>query len=314
MAEKISKLSVFQEHADELSETDFHYDVKTDTYTICSRGFDRKNEKIISVNSLEDLLKRYRKIHIADGDILMINGEKIRIDGIRENAFSTCTALDSLIISDGITIGTCFNTFKGCNELEYLYYSNGGYCGGWNCGDGRGPVTDMTYSGLKCKTLETTLGCCEQPFWRTIGGSLEKLIIRETNRFNSNVDEYCPKLKTIVCYSTTPPFTGHARSPYVYSSAGCYITFESWQWSTITLYVPRESLEKYYFDRVWGEIDNIYAIDEMPTTSTNNTSTSINFITNSVTEDDVWYSLNGTKVDKPTKGVYIKNGKKYVIK
>ena len=83
MAEKISKLSVFQEHADELSETDFHYDVKTDTYTICSRGFDRKNEKIISVNSLEDLLKRYRKIHIADGDILMINGEKINPDTLQ---------------------------------------------------------------------------------------------------------------------------------------------------------------------------------------------------------------------------------------
>ena len=52
---------------------------------------------------------------------------------------------------------------------------------------------------------------------------------------------------------------------------------------------------------------NIYAIDEMPTTS-------IDFVTNSVTEDDVWYSLNGTKVEKPTKGVYIKNGKKYAIK
>ena len=247
-----------------------------------------------------------------------INGEEFGVGRIREEAFSTCVSLDSLIISDGIMLGNCFNTFKGCNELEYLYYSNGGYCGGWNCGDGRGPVTDMTYAYLKCKTFETTLGCCEQPFWRTIGGSLEKLIIRETNRFNSNVDEYCPKLKTIVCYSTTPPFTGHARSRYVYSSGGCYITFESWQWSTITLYVPRESLEKYYFDKVWGELDNIYAIDEMPTTTTaderNNTSTSISFVTNSVTENDVYYSLDGTRVDKPTKGIYIKNGKKYIIK
>ena len=248
---------------------------------------------------------------------IMINGEKIRIDGIRENAFATCTSLDSLIISDGITIGNRPNTFKGCRPLEYLYYSNGGYMGKANWGDGRGQSHDMEYGDLACKTFETTLGCCEQPFWRKIGVSLEKLIIRETNRFCSNVDEYCPKLKTIVCYSTTPPFTCHARSPYVYSSARCYITFESWQWSTITLYVPRESLEKYYFDNVWGELDNIYAIDEMPTTTaneTNNTSTSINFVTNSVTENDVWYSLDGTRVDKPTKGIYIKNGKKYTIK
>jgi hypothetical protein len=239
-----------------------------------------------------------------------IDGKEVVVRGIRENAFSTCTSIDSLIISDGITIGNCHNTFKGCRELEYLYYSNGGYCGKANWLDGQGPVHDMEYYGLHCKTLETTLGCAEQPFWRTIGGSLEKLIIRDTNRFYSNVDEFCPNLKTIVCYSTTPPFTGHARSPYVYSGAGCYITFEPYQWSTITLYVPRESLEKYYFDRVWGEIDNIYAIDGM----NNDVSTSISSIPNNTNENGVWHSLNGTKIDKPTKGVYIKNGKKYIVK
>lgn len=240
---------------------------------------------------------------------ITIDGEEVSVGRIREEAFSTCVSLDSLIISDGIMLGNCFNTFKGCNELEYLYYSYNGYCGGWNCGDGRGPVTDMTYAYLKCKTLETTFGCMEQPFWRTIGISLEKLIIRETNKIGSSIDEYCPNLKTIVCYSTTPPFTSAARSRYTYTCAGGYITFNSNQWSTITLYVPRESLEKYYFDRVWGEIDNIYAIDEMKSVST-----SVNSVSNSVIEDNVWYSLNGTKVDNPTKGMYVKNGKKYIIK
>jgi hypothetical protein len=246
---------------------------------------------------------------------IMINGEKIRIDGIRENAFATCTSLDSLIICDGIFIGNCL-TFKGCRELKYLYYSNGGYCG---IVGGK----DVTYSYLSCKIFETALGCCEDAFWKAISGSLEKLIIRDTNRVNTRMD-YCGKLKTIVCYAANPPFTCAARSPYVYSSAGCYISFEPYQWSTVTLYVPRESLEKYYFDRVWGEIDNIYAIDEMSvideTDNTNNTyivsetnpTTSINTISNTIT-DDVWYSLNGIKVNKPTKGVYIKNGKKYII-
>ncbi len=219
---------------------------------------------------------------------ITIDGEEVSIGRIREMAFATCTSLDSLIISDGITIGNCFKTFKGCNELEYLYYSQGWYCGGWNCGDGRGPVTDMTYYGLKCKTLETTEGVTEQPFWRTIGESLEKLIIRDTNKVYSSMDEYCPNLKTIVCYSATPPFTGAAHSPYTYSCAGGYITFNSKQWSTITLYVPRESLEKYYFDRVWGEIDNIYAIDEM----NNDVSTSISSIPNNANENGGWYSLN----------------------
>lgn len=239
---------------------------------------------------------------------IIIDGKEVVVSGIRENAFSTCTSIDSLIISDGITIGNCHNTFKGCRELEYLYYSNGGYCGKANWWDGQGPVHDMEYYGLHCKTFETSLGCTEKPFWDAIKGSLEKIIIREANRCYTLMDE-CQNLKTIVCYATTPPYTNAAKSPNVYTCASGYITFGKNQWSTITLYVPRESLEKYYFDRVWGEIDNIYAIDEMVETPTSIVST-----TSSVITDNVWYSLNGTKIDNPTKGVYIKNGKKYIVK
>jgi len=31
-------------------------------------------------------------------------------------------------------------------------------------------------------------------------------------------------------------------------------------------------------------------------------------------ENDVYYNLQGQRVDKPTKGLYIKNGRKVVIK
>lgn len=79
MLRKIPKVSYFEEHLDTLSETDLHYDVKKDIWTICTRGFDKNNEKIISVSNIEDLKSRFRKIHIADGDILMINGEKVKI-------------------------------------------------------------------------------------------------------------------------------------------------------------------------------------------------------------------------------------------
>lgn len=233
---------------------------------------------------------------------LIVNGEETIVTGIREDAFSTCVCLDSLIISDGIWIND--NAFRGCKKLDYLYYSANGY-----------RSKNFSYYGLSCKTLET-FGIGEDAFWKTISSSLEKLVIKDTKTFHNRMD-YCVNLKTIVCYAIEPPYTQAAKSVSTYVG-GCYVSFESWQWATITLYVPRESLEKYYFDRVWGEIDNIYAIDEMPTTTTadetNNTSTSISFVTNSVTENDVWYSLDGTRVDKPTKGIYIKNGKKYVIK
>ena len=79
MTGKIPKVSFFEEHTDKLSETDFHYDVKSDTYTICTRCFDKNNEKIVSVDSVENLKQRFHKIYTADGDILMINGEKVEI-------------------------------------------------------------------------------------------------------------------------------------------------------------------------------------------------------------------------------------------
>ena len=266
---------------------------------------------------------RVQKVHKSNNKTIVIpskvpiekeqrtkwSGEELQVVGIGSEAFSECIYLDSLVISDGITIGDNPNTFKGCRPLEYLYYSNGGYRGLANWGDGLGPYHAMEYTGLSCKTFETSLGCAEKPFWTTIGKTLEKIIIRETNGVSTCMDSCCPCLKTIVCYAANPPYTRAAHSPNTYTCSNAYITFESWQWSTITLYVPRESLEKYYFDKVWGEIDNIYAIDEM-----NSATTSINSITNETMENDAWYTINGTKIDNPTKGIYIKNGKKYIIK
>ena len=181
--------------------------------------------------------------------MVSVNGEDVYVVGIREKAFCTCASLDSLIISDGVWIQD--NTFVGCNSLTYLCYSANGF-----------RSKDYSYSGLSCKVFETSNGVGEDGFWKNIATSLEKLIITGTGTFHNRMD-YCKNLKTIVCYSETPPYTQAARSVSVYSGGGCYISFEAYQWSAITLYVPRESLEKYYFDRVWGEIDNIYAIDEM---------------------------------------------------
>ena len=221
---------------------------------------------------------------------LTINGKEVRVQGINENAFETCVSLDSLIISNGVFISTY--SMVGCRDLDYLYYNFLG------CGSG----TNYKIRGLSCKTLETLYGVNLRGFWEAMSNSLEKLIIGENTNNVYNRMDWCKKLKTIICFSTTPPNTKGAEE------GGCWVSFESWQWPTVTLYVPRESLEKYYFDKVWGEIDNIYTIDEM-----DNETTSINSINNSTNLNNVWYSLDGVRVDKPTKGVYIKNGKKYIL-
>ena len=235
---------------------------------------------------------------------MMIDGKEVRITEIMPEAFSYCSSLDSLILSNGVRIGD--ETFIGCNELKYLYFD-------YNSSNG----SKMKFKGLTCKTLETSTGINSENFWKTVGASLEKIIIRDTKFIHTRMD-YCEKLKTIICYSLNPPLC--EATDY---NSNCLINFEEYQWSTITLYVPRESLENYYFDRVWGEIDNIYAIDEMKEetsisdyeeTTYNNETTSIRNIDGNTLKENVWYSLNGVKVNNPTKGFYIKNGKKYIVK
>lgn len=242
-----------------------------------------------------------------------INGENVHIGAIRENALAPCVSLDSLIISDGLYLSE--ETFIGCKPLEYLYYSSN--TSAWGSKN-----KYSYYPGLSCKTLETVCGVWEDTFWENVTETLEKLIIRETSDGIFARLRDCKQLKTIICYSSNPPSTGTTKTVYSYSgTCGCE-KFEDDQWSTITLYVPRESLEKYYFHRVWGEIDNIYALDEMNTNDAELASyninetiqtTSVNEIT--ITEiDNEWYTINGVKVDKPTKGIYVKNGKKYFFK
>lgn len=41
--------------------------------------------------------------------------------------------------------------------------------------------------------------------------------------------------------------------------------------------------------------------------------TAIKSINNNLQEDETYYSLNGVKVDNPSKGLYIKNGKKVIL-
>lgn len=233
-----------------------------------------------------------------------INGETGVVRDIRKNALAPCVSLDSLIISDGMYLHE--ETFKGCRKLEYLYYSSN--TGAWGSKN-----KYSWYPELSVKTLETTMGVAESAFWKSVDETLETLIIRDNSTFICSWISDCKKLKTIISYAVNPPKSISANDVYSYGGGCGKNKFTSEQWPTITLYVPRESLEKYYFHEVWGEIDNIYAIDEMEVIEKkNNTTTNIIFIQDDISDN--WYSVDGKKVDKPTKGIYVKNGQKYVIK
>ena len=79
---KIPNLTYFCEHAHPYSETDFHYSKKEDTVTICSMFRPQKEALEQYVSSGQDVLNCFKKVHIADGDVLMINGKEVDAEQI----------------------------------------------------------------------------------------------------------------------------------------------------------------------------------------------------------------------------------------
>lgn len=83
----------------------------------------------------------------------------------------------------------------------------------------------------------------------------------------------------------------------------CYITFDNY---TATLYVPIGAKEAYQTADYWKKFTNIVEMD-------------FTGIEDIPADDavrggkDVYYDLNGRVVNNPTKGIYIKNGKKVVL-
>lgn len=72
---KVKDVSIFECHRFPLSESNFHYSASKDTWTILGQ-YNYKG-KDIQVTTLKDLKRLYKKITIAKGDRLFINGVEI---------------------------------------------------------------------------------------------------------------------------------------------------------------------------------------------------------------------------------------------
>ena len=75
--DRVKHLSIFQDHLHVFGETSYIYNLKDDKWTLAAKYFDINEKCSKNVSNLEDLINFYRRIYIADGDELYINGEKI---------------------------------------------------------------------------------------------------------------------------------------------------------------------------------------------------------------------------------------------
>ena len=77
IAERVKYLTEFSIHKYEDSQTHYHYNTKTDTWTICSEYRKTDNSPQRAVNSLGTLKNAFEKISIAPGDRLFIGNKEI---------------------------------------------------------------------------------------------------------------------------------------------------------------------------------------------------------------------------------------------
>lgn len=75
--ERVKNISLFERHRYELSETNYHYSLKDDTWTIYSTYQRDKNSAMRQIKTLDDLLECFENISIAKGDRLFIGKKEI---------------------------------------------------------------------------------------------------------------------------------------------------------------------------------------------------------------------------------------------
>ena len=74
---KIKNITLFQEHVFPLSESDFHYNLLNDTWTLHTMYRPLNDAKEHSAMTPQELRNCFKRIELANGDSLYINNEKI---------------------------------------------------------------------------------------------------------------------------------------------------------------------------------------------------------------------------------------------
>ena len=73
---RLDNVSLFEKHKNTCSETNFHHDTSTDTWSL-STSYVNDNGKYKYVKTIKDLREAFENIKIAEGDTLILNGKEI---------------------------------------------------------------------------------------------------------------------------------------------------------------------------------------------------------------------------------------------
>ena len=232
------------------------------------------------------------------------------VNSIGEGAFYKCIGLTTVTIGNSVSsIGK--ETFRGCSALTTVTIGNSVSSIGENAFAQCRSLTSVTipnsvssiekWAFLECSGLTsvtignsvTTIGYaafadCSRLSSVTIGNSLIAI--------NEYAFAACSDLKDVYCYAEKVPDTNGN-------------TFEQSPIGDATLHVPASSINDYKNTAPWSGFGKIVALKDGDPSD-------IEAIENEQqpNADAPVYNLNGLRVSKAAKGIYIKNGRKVLVK
>ena len=223
-----------------------------------------------------------------------IDGKDYRVTGIGNSAFYNCWQLKSLTLPESIeTIGTQAFMYVSLSEIilpsslktirEYAFYNS---------------------SAMKTMVIPegvTTIG--NYAFAYMYG--LTKLELPATLKdIGTRLIEGCTNLEAVVSHITAP----QAISDYTFATSTWNEQTQQYDQtpSPATLYVPIGTKAQYEALSGWKWFASIVESEQA--------GTGIATMEHRAATDGRWYNLKGQPVDKPQKGVFIRNGRKVLVK
>ena len=204
------------------------------------------------------------------------------IKSIGEIAFGDCQSLKSINIPNSVTsIGD--GAFYGCFSLTSLHIPEGIKRIGNNMFWGCARLTDVTIPQSVTIIDEEAFRECLTLGSITIPGNVDEI--------GKNAFQKCYKLTDVYCYAEVLPITDNTA-------------FDGTPIESATLHVPASVIDAYKASWPWRGFKEIVAL----------TSDGIEGVKLSEDGNSVYYDLTGRKVSHPQKGIYIKNGKKVIVK